>query len=109
MEENKFLIEKDLLEGLILSYIFSNMKVGYYGSNGFAYLERDSNNEISVKLDYKVSKEDETFNKKITISLVPKNIYTRADCIKLANEMYLRSENVAAFILKILKPNAKFE
>lgn len=107
MEQEKFLIENDSLEILILNYIFSNIKIGYYGQNGFASLEKLANNNISVKLNYKVTNEVE--HKKVNILLVAKNTYTREECIKLAKEMYLKDENSAAFILKILNPKVNFK
>lgn len=108
MENNMFPIQKEKLEILILNYLFSHLKKDHYGSRGFANLEKLPDGYIDIKLDYLITKEDESLTKKISILLESKGTYTREKCIKLANEMYLRDENAIAFILKILNPNTKF-
>lgn len=110
MEQNDVYIKSEKLEILILNYMFSNMKRDYYASNGFALLEGSNNNKnLSIKLDYKVIKEDGTFNKKLKKSLVPKDVYSREECKALADELYLKDENTIAFILKILNPDVRFK
>lgn len=118
-EKKDFIIPKETLESLILCHIFSNLNQNknrkICAGNGFANLFSDKNDNCYITLEYKVFVDynfddgsEDHFNHLIQYTLGGKNEYTRKECEEIAKELYLKSPNDVAIILKILNSEVKF-
>lgn len=123
---NTITVSKELLKPFIFDFIFNhtlgseNDNIHHVSiHNGFIYYKDVSENLNAIQIIYHViyhntsETKDEIMNynyfeDRVEIVLGDKEEYTREECKKIADIMYLKDENAVASILRLLNPNTTF-